>query len=110
MPKKTEKSSLIHGYNPWSRKRTIDEAVNIARWSPWTAHDWMAEAIQGATIADYDILEKHDKEADKINAMWRRRTKYHFYDEKQYWAGIPPKMIPKCLSNDDYDIIGNEEE
>ena len=29
---------------------------------------------------------------------------------KEFWEGVPPKMIPKCLSNNDYDIIGNEEE
>ena len=39
MPKKTEKSKLIQGYNPWTRSRTLDEAKNIARWSPWLAHE-----------------------------------------------------------------------
>jgi len=110
MPKKIEKFTILQGYNVWSRSRTIDEAHNIARWNPWLAHEWMEESVQGATIADYDMLEKHDKTADKINAMWRRRTKYHFYDEKQFWSGVPPKMIPKCMSDNDYDIIGTEEE
>ena len=42
--------------------------------------------------------------------MWRRRSKHYYYDEKEFWGGVPPKMIPKCLSNNEYDIIGNEEE
>ena len=54
MPKKTEKSTLIQGYSTWSRRRTIDEAKNIARWSPWIAHEWMAESIQGASIDEFD--------------------------------------------------------
>ena len=110
MPKKSEKSSFVTGYNTWSRRRTIDEAKNIARWAPWTAHEWMAESIQGASIEEFDILERHDKAADEINSMWRRRSKHYFYDEKEFWGGVPPKMIPKCLSNNEYDIIGNEEE
>ena len=48
MPKKTERTSFVPGYNVWSRRRTIDEAKNIARWSPWIAHEWMAESIEGA--------------------------------------------------------------
>ena len=110
MPKKTEKTSFVPGYNVWSRRRTIDEAKNIARWSPWIAHEWMAESIQGASIDEFEILERHDKAADEINAMWRRRAKHYYYDEKEFWGGVPPKMIPKCLSNNEYDIIGNEEE
>ena len=78
MPKKSEKSSFVTGYNTWSRRRTIDEAKNIARWSPWTAHEWMAESIQGASIEEFDILERHDKAADEINSMWRRRSKHYF--------------------------------
>ena len=107
MPKKTEKSTLIQGYSTWSRRRTIDEAKNIARWSPQIAHEWMAESIQGASIDEFDALERHDKAADEINAMWRRRSKHYSYDEKEFWGGVPPKMIPKCLSNNEYDIIGN---
>ena len=110
MSKKTEKSILLQGYNPWTRSRTLDEAKNIARWSPWLAHEWMAEAIQGASIEEFEVLDKHDKVADEINTMWRRRTKYRFYNEKEFWGGVPPMMIPKCMSDDDYDIIGNEEE
>ena len=110
MPKKTERTSFVPGYNVWSRRRTIDEAKNIARWSPWIALEWMAESIEGASIDEFDILERHDKAADEINSMWRRRSKHYFYDEKEFWGGVPPKMIPKCLSNNEYDIIVNEEE
>ena len=51
MPKKTERTSFVPGYNVWSRRRTIDEAKNIARWSPWIAHEWMAETSEGALVA-----------------------------------------------------------
>tara|TARA_Y100000593_G_C4075042_1_gene221044 strand:+ start:201 stop:533 length:333 start_codon:yes stop_codon:yes gene_type:complete len=110
MPKKSEKNPFVAGYNVWSRRRTIDEAKNIARWAPWTAHEWMEESIQGASIDEFEILERHDQAADEINAMWRRRSKHYYYDEKEFWGGVPPKMIPKCLSNNEYDIIRNEEE
>ena len=48
--------------------------------------------------------------ATKINHLWRRRKSYRWYDEKQFWDGVPPKMISKCMSDDEYDIITNEEE
>lgn len=110
MSKKSVQSNLVSGYSAWSRSRTIDEAHNIARWNPWLAHDWMKEAIDGTSIADYDILEKHDRIATKINHLWRRRKSYRWYDEKEFWDGVPPKMISKCVSDDEYDIITNEEE
>ena len=34
MPKKSEITSPSFGYDSWSRRRTIDEAKNIARWFP----------------------------------------------------------------------------
>ena len=59
---------------------------------------------------EVNVVVSHDKAADEINSMWRRRSKHYFYNEKEFWGGVPPKMIPKCLSNNEYDIIGNEEE
>ena len=50
------------------------------------------------------------KAADKINNDWRNRSKYHFYKEKDFWNGLPPKKIRKIIPDDDYDIIRNEEE
>ena len=56
MPKKSETTSPSFGYDSWSRRRTIDEAKNIARWSPWTAHEWMAESIP----VSYTHLRAHE--------------------------------------------------
>ena len=45
MAKSTLNQDWFHsGYNVWSVRRTIDEARNIARYSPWKAHEWMEEA------------------------------------------------------------------
>jgi len=110
MPKKATQSNLITGYSDWSKVKTIKEAINVARWNPWLAHEWMEEAARGLSLDQFDIIDFHDEAADKINADWRTRSKYRFYKEKDFWNGLPPKKIRKIIPDDDYDIIRNEEE
>lgn len=110
MPKKTEQVNLIKGYSPWPKRYTMDQAKNVARWNPWMAHDWMDEAARGLSIDHFDLIEYHDKVADEINQGWKNRTRYRFYNQKEFWGGLPPKMIRKIIPDDDYDIVSNEEE
>ena len=110
MPKKVVQDKLVTGYSPWPKRYTIDQAKNVARWNPWLAHEWMNEASRSLSIEDYILIEYHDKIADQINTDWRNRTKYHFHNQKEFWNGLPPKMIPKIISDDEYDVIENEEE
>ncbi len=110
MPKKTEQVNLIKGYSPWSKRYTMNQAKNVARWNPWMAHGWMEEAARGLSIDHFDLIEYHDKVADEINQGWKNRTKYRFYNQKEFWSGLPPKMIRKIIPDDDYDIVSNEEE
>ena len=110
MPKRIKKDKLATGYSPWPKKYTIDQAKNVARWNPWMAHDWMDEAARGLSIDHFDLIEYHDKVANQINTDWRNRVRYRFHNQKDFWNGLPPKMIPKIISDDEYDIIENEEE
>ena len=110
MPKKTKESKLLRGYADWSRSKTIKEAVNVSRWNPWLAHEWMNEASRGISINDYKVMDEHDEAADKINQGWNNRIKYRFHNQKDFWNGLPPKMIKKIIPDDEYDIISNEEE
>ena len=57
MPKKTKESKLLRGYSDWSRLKTFKEAVNVSRWNPWLAHEWMNEACRGISINDYLVME-----------------------------------------------------
>ena len=110
MPKKAVQVNLIKGYSPWAKKHTINQAKNVARWNPWLAHEWMDEAARGLSIDHFDLIEYYDKVADEINLNWKTRTRYRFYNQKEFWNGLPPKMIRKIIPDDDYDIISNEEE
>ena len=110
MPKKTKESKLLRGYADWSRSKTIKEAVNVSRWNPWLEHEWMNEASRGISINDYKVMDEHDEAADKINQGWNNRIKYRFHNQKDFWNGLPPKMIKKIVPDDEYDIISNEEE
>ena len=106
MPKKKPESKLISGYSAWSNKRLMNEAVNVSRWNPWLAHEWMHEATRGLSIVDQiDLIDHHDAAADKINKHWKMLTRMKFYDAKTFWDGLPPKMIKKIISDDEYDIV-----
>ena len=110
MPKKSQKIDLIPGYSPWPKRYTMDQAKNVARWNPWLAHDWMIEASRGLSIEDFNLVEYHDKIANQINNGWKKQTTYQWYKPKDFWNGLPPKMIRKIMSDDEYNIISNEEE
>jgi hypothetical protein len=85
------------GYVDWSVRRTIREAENIARWSPWTAHEWMEQAYNRLDIRDAPFHEDYNSAVHRINAYWRSITKTRFYSQKEFWAKgkfpMPPKML-----------------
>lgn len=104
MPKKKQESKLLLGYSAWSSKKLIKEATNVARWNPWLAHEWMEEATRGLSIDNYDVVDYHDAAVDKINNHWKMISRMRFYNQKDFWNGLPPRMIKKIISDDEYDI------
>jgi hypothetical protein len=73
------------GYNSWSIKRTIREASNIARWSPWHSHAWMEEARDSLSL-DYPFYSEYNAAAREINLYWLRLNNYRWYNESEFWA------------------------
>ena len=52
------------GYSDWSIRRTLREAENAARWSPWCAVKWMEEARNRISIQD-PFFDEYDKSAKR---------------------------------------------
>jgi len=72
------------GYSVWSVRRTMREAVNVARFSPWCAVDWMNEAKDRISLEN-PLFEEFDEAADRINALWRSYEKMYWYDVREFW-------------------------
>jgi hypothetical protein len=72
------------GYSDWPIRRTISEAVNVARWNPWLAHAWMEEARNQISL-DNPFYQEFDDAAAKINAYWRSLPKYRWFNEDAFW-------------------------
>ena len=94
------------GYSDWGILRTLREAENAARWSPWCAVKWMEEARNRISIYD-PWYDEYDKTANKINALWRSYNKYIWYEPKSFWrqgnVSHPAQQIPllsDSLKND----------
>lgn len=73
------------GYNSWSIKRTLREAHNIARWSPWHAHAWMEEARDALSL-DYPFYSDYNRVAEEINCYWVHLRRYRWYNEAEFWS------------------------
>lgn len=87
----------LGGYSDWTVRRTLREAENAARWSPWCAVKWMEEARNRISIYD-PFFDEYDKSAERINALWRSYEKYIWYDARAFWKqgniSHPPQRIP----------------
>lgn len=99
MAKKRNKApERFGGYTTWSIRRTISEAVNVARWSPWHAHAWMEEARDQISL-DFPFYDEFDRAADKINRHWVLLTRFPWFDATEFWSleGEPqePRLIEK---------------
>ena len=85
------------GYSDWSVRRTLREAENIARWSPWIAHEWMEEAQNRLDIHSAPFHDEYNQTVHRINRLWKSIAKTHYYSQKEFWAKgkfpMPPKML-----------------
>ena len=85
------------GYSDWSVRRTLREAENIARWSPWITHEWMEEALNRLDIRTAPFHDDYNAAVHRINALWRSIAKTQYYNQKEFWAKgkfpMPPKML-----------------
>ena len=87
MAKSTLNQDWFHsGYNVWSVRRTIDEARNIARYSPWKAHEWMEEARNRLDIYEAPFHEQFDTAVHEINALWRSLERYQWFNKREFWT------------------------
>ena len=84
------------GYTVWGALRTIREAENAARWSPWSAVDWMEEARDMISLEN-PLYDEFDKAANNINALWRSYERHGWYDSRTFWMRgsvyYPPQRI-----------------
>jgi hypothetical protein len=84
------------GYTVWSTKRTLREAVNVARFSPWCAVEWMEEA-KGQLSLENPLFEEFDAAATRINDLWRSYERMHWYEAREFWRRgkvvMPPQRI-----------------
>lgn len=91
------------GYSDWSVRRTIDEAENIARWSPWLAHEWMEEAAARLDIMYAPHHDYYDAAVKRINAYWKQHRKYRWFNEREFWKDgktyLPPKMLDPLFND-----------
>ena len=72
------------GYSDWPIRRCIAEAVNVCRYSPWKAHEWMEEA-RNLISMQYPFYDDYDNAVDTINRTWRSFEKYQWYDAREFW-------------------------
>ena len=84
------------GYSVWSVKRTLRESINVARYSPWCAVEWMDEAKNRISL-DNPLFEEFDEAANRINALWRSYERMHWYEAREFWRRgkvvMPPQRI-----------------
>ena len=84
------------GYTVWSVRRTIREAVNVARFAPWCAIEWMEEARDHISLEN-PLFDEFDEAAERINALWRSYERMHWYEAREFWRRgkvvMPPQRI-----------------
>jgi hypothetical protein len=78
-----EKSSSA--YVNWGIHRTLREAKNVSRWSPWHAHIWMEEARNYLSL-DAPFYSEYNDAATEINLYWLRMRKFRWFDEAEFWS------------------------
>jgi hypothetical protein len=84
------------GYTDWGVRRTLREAENAARWSPWSAIQWMEEARDQISLEN-PLYDEFDRTATKINALWKSYERHSWYEAKVFWkkgtVSFPPQRI-----------------
>jgi hypothetical protein len=93
---KSTSTLTISGYSHWGVRRTLREALNAARWSPWSAIAWMEEARNMLTIEN-SLFDEYDDTARRINALWTQFERHHWYESGSFWkkgnVKYPPQRI-----------------
>jgi len=93
---KAKSNLTIGGYSHWGVRRTLREALNAARWSPWSAVYWMEEARDMLTL-ETPLYDEYDDTAHRINALWTQFERHHWYDASTFWkkgnVRYPPQRI-----------------
>lgn len=93
---KAKPTLSMGGYSTWGVRRTLREALNVARYSPWTAIKWMEEARDFIDISS-PFYDEYDDTARKINALWKSFEKFHWYDSGEFWKKGTVKHPPQKI-------------
>ena len=72
------------GYADWGIKRTLREAESVARWNPWTAHEWMEEAGNRLSL-DNCLYQEFDDVAARINSRWKIMLSFRWFKKEDFW-------------------------
>lgn len=88
----------VKGYSSWSIRRTISEAENIARWKPWIAHKLMEEARNAITL-DAPFYKEFDEACARINARWKNKEQYNWFNVVEFWK-IDKQVMQPCYLED----------
>lgn len=88
------------GYAVWDVRRTIREAENVARWNPWLAHAWMAEALDMLSI-DKPFFAEYDAAVDRINARWVYMSRLNWFNSVEFWKREDAEYPVTLLSHSD---------
>lgn len=73
------------GFTDWGIKRTIREAENVARWNPWLARAWMAEALEQLSL-EAPYFTEYDSAVTRINAYWTNMARFRWYNPDDFWS------------------------
>lgn len=75
----------IKGFSSWPVRRYINEAENVARWSPWAGISWMEDARQQLSL-DTPFYKEFDQACARINARWKNKERYTWFNLSDFWA------------------------
>ena len=86
------------GYSDWPIRRCIAEAVNVCRYSPWKAHEWMEEAAARLDIMYAPYFDEYNNAVKRINAMWKKHRQYRWFNEREFWKDGKTSTISSTKS------------
>jgi hypothetical protein len=72
------------GLNTWSTLKVIKESVNVAKWNPNLAIDWMEDSY--LKIENVKQLELWTSAAKEINFIIDFKEKYGKVNHEEYWG------------------------
>lgn len=106
MARKEKKSSII-SYSFETVQRQISESINIARWKPKFAIEWMEEITY--KLSTSISVNEWNKAAKRINNTIDMIERQAYYNPKIYWGEhVKSKrleFIDELISYDEYQKI-----